>query len=61
MTEGLKIKRRGEIEVDNNLQTSIPGVFAGGDVMRGGATVILAMGDGRDAAIAIDKYLSEKK
>ena len=60
-TEGLKIKRRGEIEVDDSLQTSIPGVFAGGDVMRGGATVILAMGDGRDAAIAIDKYLSEKK
>jgi len=60
-TPGLSTKRRGEIEVKDNLETSIPGVFAGGDVMRGGATVILAMGDGRDAAIAIDEYLSNKK
>ncbi len=59
-TPGLKTKRKGEIEVKENLETSIPGVFAGGDVMRGGATVILAMGDGRDAAIAIDEYLSKK-
>ena len=37
--------------------TSMPGVFAGGDIVRGAATVILAMGDGKDAAKAIDSYL----
>jgi len=59
-TPGLEIDDWGTVKVDENLQTSIPGVFAGGDVMRGGATVILAMGDGRDAAIEIDKYLQNK-
>jgi glutamate synthase (NADPH/NADH) small chain len=38
--------------------TSIPGVFAGGDIVRGAATVILAMGDGKKAAQNIHKYLS---
>ena len=56
-TPDLKINKWGYIEVDDNLQTSKPGVFAGGDIVRGSATVILAMGDGRNAAIAIDKYL----
>jgi glutamate synthase (NADPH/NADH) small chain len=37
--------------------TSLPGVFAGGDIVRGAATVILAMGDGKRAAGAIDAYL----
>jgi pyruvate/2-oxoglutarate dehydrogenase complex dihydrolipoamide dehydrogenase (E3) component len=37
--------------------TSMPGVFAGGDIVRGAATVILAMGDGKRAAAAIDSYL----
>jgi glutamate synthase (NADPH/NADH) small chain len=37
--------------------TSMPGVFAGGDIVRGGATVILAMGDGKDAAASIHRYL----
>ena len=37
--------------------TSIPGVFAGGDIVRGGATVILAMGDGKGSAKAIHEYL----
>ena len=41
--------------------TSIPGVFAGGDIVRGGATVILAMGDGKRAAESIDKYLKNKR
>jgi glutamate synthase (NADPH/NADH) small chain len=40
--------------------TSIPGVFAGGDIVRGGATVILAMGDGKEAAANIDNYLRER-
>jgi glutamate synthase (NADPH/NADH) small chain len=57
----LKLNKWGNIEVDENGQTSIPGVFAGGDIVRGGATVILAMGDGKKTAGAIDRYLREKK
>jgi len=53
----LKLNKWGNIETDENQMTSIPGVFAGGDIVRGGATVILAMGDGKRAANAIDKYL----
>ena len=51
----------GTIVVDKEtMQTSIPELFAGGDIVRGGATVILAMGDGRKAAAGIHQYLSEK-
>ena len=53
----MKTDKWGNILVDENLMTSLPGVFAGGDIVRGGATVILAMGDGKKAAAAIDKYL----
>ncbi len=42
------------------MQTSVPDIFAGGDIVRGGATVILAMGDGRKAAVGIDQYIKEK-
>ncbi|NJE60350.1 NADPH-dependent glutamate synthase [Thermococcus sp. 21S7] len=59
-TPGLKVER-GRIVVDKNLMTSIPGVFAGGDAIRGEATVILAMGDGRRAAKAIHEYLTSKR
>ncbi|ASJ05890.1 NADPH-dependent glutamate synthase [Thermococcus pacificus] len=59
-TPGLKVER-GKIVVDENLMTSIPGVFAGGDAIRGEATVILAMGDGRKAAKAIHEYLTKKR
>lgn len=59
-TPGLKLNKWDYIEVDENLMTSIPGVFAGGDITRGSATVILAMGDGKKAATAIDKYLGAK-
>jgi glutamate synthase (NADPH/NADH) small chain len=56
--EGLKLGRRGNVEVDlDTLACSLPGIYAGGDVVRGGATVILAMGDGRKAAKEIDKFL----
>jgi glutamate synthase (NADPH/NADH) small chain len=58
-TAGLKIKKGGEIEADDWGQTSIPGVFAGGDIVTGAATVITAMGAGRKSAEAIDKYLSK--
>jgi glutamate synthase (NADPH/NADH) small chain len=57
-TPGLKLNKWGYIEADENLMTSIPGVFAGGDIVRGAATVILAMGDGKKAAQNIHKYLS---
>jgi len=53
----LKLNAQGNIIVDENGMTSLPGVFAGGDIVRGAATVILAMGDGKRAAKAIDGYL----
>ncbi|MEI8233480.1 MAG: NADPH-dependent glutamate synthase [Verrucomicrobiota bacterium] len=53
----LKLNKWGNIEADAQGMTSIPGVFAGGDIVRGAATVILAMGDGKNAAKAIDAYL----
>lgn len=55
----LKLNERGNIRVDDNLMTSIPGVFAGGDIVRGAATVILAMGDGKRAAQAMDAWLRQ--
>ena len=54
----LKLNRWCNIEVDANGMTSIPGIFAGGDIVRGAATVILAMGDGKRSAQAIDAYLA---
>jgi glutamate synthase (NADPH/NADH) small chain len=53
----LKLSKWGNILVDERGMTSVPGVFAGGDIVRGGATVILAMGDGKTAAANIDAYL----
>jgi len=59
-TEDLAFNRWGNIIVDENtMATSKPGVFAGGDIVTGGATVILAMGAGRKAAVAIDAYLKQ--
>ncbi len=56
--EGLDVSRRGTIEVNQlTMESSIPMLYAGGDITRGGATVILAMGDGRRAAEAMDKAL----
>ncbi len=56
----LKLNKWGNIETDDNHMTSVPGVFAGGDIVRGGATVILAMGDGKGAAHGIDEHLRKK-
>jgi glutamate synthase (NADPH/NADH) small chain len=53
----LKLNKWGNIIVDDQGMTSLPGVFAGGDIVRGAATVILAMGDGKRAAKAMDDYL----
>lgn len=55
--DGLDVSRRGTIVVNEDMQSSIPLIFAGGDIVRGGATVILAMGDGRHAAQCMDEYL----
>lgn len=52
----LEVTKWNTIKVDENMMTSIPGIFAGGDIVRGGATVILAMGDGRKAAKGIHSY-----
>ena len=57
----LKIGKWGNIETDENGRTNIPGIFAGGDIATGAATVILAMGAGKRAARAIDKYIKSKK
>ena len=58
--EGLEISKKGTIVVgDETMQSNIPTLFAGGDIVRGGATVILAMSDGRKAAAAMHEYLSK--
>jgi glutamate synthase (NADPH/NADH) small chain len=54
------LTKRGKVVIDNSGQTSIPNVFAGGDVVRGGSTVILAMRDGRAAAAAIHSALQQQ-
>jgi glutamate synthase (NADPH/NADH) small chain len=55
---GLEISKKGTIVVNDHMQSSLPMLFAGGDIVRGGATVILAMADGRKAAQAMHEYLS---
>lgn len=59
--EGLELGRKGTIAVSEKMQSSIPTLFAGGDIVRGGATVILAMGDGKQAAASMDEYLQNCK
>ena len=60
-TEGLEISKHGGIITDDDGLTSREGIYAGGDAVTGAATVILAMGAGKKAALAIDKYIKEKK
>ena len=60
-TPGLEFNKWGNIVVDENCKTSLEGVYAGGDIVLGAATVILAMGQGRIAAAAINQYLAGKK
>ena len=55
---GLALGRKNTIVVNDDMQSSRPEIYAGGDIVRGGATVILAMGDGRRAAAAMDKRLN---
>ena len=59
---GLEVSQRGTIVVDQDtMRSALPDVYAGGDIVRGGATVILAMGDGRKAAAAMDAALKGNK
>lgn len=60
-TEGLEVTKWGTIVTDENGKTSIDGVYAGGDIVTGEATVISAMGAGKKAAEAIHEYLQRKK
>ena len=59
--QGLELGRKNTIVVDEQMQSSRHGLFAGGDIVRGGATVILAMGDGRAAAANMHQQLSAKQ
>jgi glutamate synthase (NADPH/NADH) small chain len=59
-TPELKLNQWGYIEVNGEMQSSIPDVFAGGDIVTGAATVISAMGAGKRAARGIDHYLQNK-
>ena len=59
-TAELETNKRGNIVADDTGATSIPGVFAGGDIVTGAATVISAMGAGKKAAVSIDEYLKNK-
>ncbi|MDI6450702.1 NADPH-dependent glutamate synthase [Anaerobaca lacustris] len=59
-TTGLEFNKWGNLVVDENCRTSMPGVYAGGDIVLGAATVILAMGQGRIAAAAINDDLADK-
>ncbi|MCD8167456.1 MAG: bifunctional dihydroorotate dehydrogenase B NAD binding subunit/NADPH-dependent glutamate synthase [Bacteroides sp.] len=58
--EGLEVGRRGTITVNDTMESSIPFIYAGGDIVRGGATVILAMGDGRRAAAAMNEQFQNR-
>ena len=60
-TEGLNFTKKGGIDADEFGVTSREGVFAGGDAVTGAATVILAMGAGKEGAKSIDKYIKSKK
>jgi glutamate synthase (NADPH/NADH) small chain len=57
-TLGVKLTARGNVEVDDNFMTSVPGVFAAGDMQRGQSLVVWAIAEGRKAAAGIDRYLT---
>jgi glutamate synthase (NADPH/NADH) small chain len=60
-TDGIEVNKRGNFIVnEETCETTLPGVYAGGDIVLGAATVILAMGQGRKAAKAMNAYLSTK-
>ena len=60
-SKALKTKGKGIVEVDDNFETGITGVFAGGDVVNGGATVVQAVGEGKKAAQSIDNFIKNRR
>jgi glutamate synthase (NADPH/NADH) small chain len=60
-TPDMEFNKWGNIIVDENCKTSMEGIYAGGDIVLGAATIILAMGQGRIAAAAMNDYLAQKK
>ncbi len=60
MLPGIKLRDNGLVEVDDDFQTSRPAVFAGGDIVNGGTTVVQAVGEGFRAAQAITRFLARK-
>lgn len=60
-SKALKTKGKGIVEVENDYETGIPGVFAGGDVVNGGATVVQAVGEGKKAAQSIDNFIKNRR
>jgi len=60
-SQSLKTKGKGIVEVNDNFETGIPGVFAGGDVVNGGATVVQAVGEGKKAAQSIDHFIKNRR
>lgn len=61
LADGLKFKARGGVVVGEDFSTDVPGIFAGGDISNGGATIAKAVGDGKLAAEGIDKYITRGK
>jgi len=59
--EGLNVTDWGTLECDEDMMTSLPGVFAGGDISRGASLVVWAVRDGRDVAEKIDAYLVQQR
>ena len=54
----VELDGRGNVKVDENKMTSVPGIFAGGDMVRGQSLVVWAIAEGRDVAQGVDRYLS---
>jgi len=61
LAKGLKTKGKGIVDVNDNFETGIPGVFAGGDVVNGGATVVQAVGEGKKAAKSMDDFIKNRR
>ena len=55
---GVDLDGRGNVKVDENKMTSVPGIFAGGDMVRGQSLVVWAIAEGRDVARGVDQYLA---
>lgn len=61
IAKGLQTKAKGIVEVNENFETNLPGIFAGGDLVNGGATVVQAVGEGKKAAQSIHNYISQRR